>query len=1137
MSKTKVKVIADQQARQQALDIHTSCIVQAPAGSGKTELLSQRYLHLLAHCQQPEAVLAITFTRKAASEMRARIIGALESALAAPPEETHKRQTWTLAKAVLQQDQHFGWQILTSPARLKIVTIDSLNASLARQMPLLSKMGSMSSPQENCEPLYLEAARRTLAELDSDTYGAELQTLMLHLGNQIERVQSLLMDMLSRRDQWLRHLLNHSADDNHRSKLEQGFYQLIKEHLTSLQDLLPAGFVDAAADLLAYAAETVDDKQTAIKAWHNRAGTHLSNDPAQLLLWQGLASLLLTESGSLRKSVTKNLGFPAPSTIKDAQEKARASDRKAALMALIEEINDEETADLLHKLRQMPSLAYSDEQWHLLNAFTRVLILAAANLQIVFSEQGKVDFAQISLAALQALENEERPTELAMIMDYQLQHILVDEFQDTSHSQFRLLEQLTSGWQPDDGRTLFLVGDPMQSIYRFREAEVGLYLKARNRGIGDIQLKALYLSVNFRSQQGVVDWVNDNLKTAFAQKENPASGAVSYSPSVPFNDLLDGKAVTLHPLIEQDMQAEAESVCEIISRAQQQDKNTRIAILVRSRSHLAEIIPALQQRRINFQAVDLDPLAELPAIKDIYCLTRAMLHFADRLHWLAILRAAWCGLCLDDLETVANGPSREIWQNCLDALDNGKLSKDGHQRLQGFVSRLQPVLHNRGRLSLKNWLAKSWRLLGGESIYSSSNDHLAIQRYLLVLDSHQRGGAIESFAEFDQVLEKLFAAPDRNAEGNLQIMTIHKSKGLEFDIVILPGLGKRGRPDERGLLEWLERPNSLGQVDLLLSPVKASENDTDDDISQSLKAINRDKAGHELTRLLYVALTRAKQSIHLLGHADIDAKGQLKVSNNSLLAILWPALKADYEAIAAQQSDCSTQALNHAAQASVSPLIKRLPDDWQLDEMSPLAVTLAEQIEADPDSLNIDYDWASETARHVGIVTHSWLEQIAATAQNQAKSFHPETARTIIRNQLQEYGCHYAEIATATEKVIQAIANTVADTHGQWLMQAHQQAENELALTCYKNNEFVQYIIDRTFIDENGTRWIVDYKTGSHEGGDLQTFLDNEKSRYQSQLENYASLMNSMDPRPVKLALYFPLMRQMLTWDYQPTAH
>ncbi len=100
------------------------------------------------------------------------------------------------------------------------------------------------------------------------------------------------------------------------------------------------------------------------------------------------------------------------------------------------------------------------------------------------------------------------PEDLALALGQRIRHILVDEFQDTSYTQFELLEKLTAGWEPGDGRTLFLVGDPMQSIYRFRQADVSLFLKARLEGIGAIRLEPLTLSVNFRSRPEIVEWVN-----------------------------------------------------------------------------------------------------------------------------------------------------------------------------------------------------------------------------------------------------------------------------------------------------------------------------------------------------------------------------------------------------------------------------------------------------------------------------------------------------------------------------------------------------------------------------------------------------------------------------------------------------
>ncbi|MBN3585199.1 UvrD-helicase domain-containing protein, partial [Algoriphagus aestuarii] len=132
---------------------------------------------------------------------------------------------------------------------------------------------------------------------------------------------------------------------------------------------------------------------------------------------------------------------------------------------------------------------------------------------------GATDYSAISQAALMALGEEDEPSDIALQLDYRIRHILVDEFQDTASPQLRLLEKLTAGWQPGDGRTLFIVGDGMQSCYGFRNANVGLFLDARQRGIGSVHLQALDLRVNFRSQAGIVKWVNSTFHCAFPPQD------------------------------------------------------------------------------------------------------------------------------------------------------------------------------------------------------------------------------------------------------------------------------------------------------------------------------------------------------------------------------------------------------------------------------------------------------------------------------------------------------------------------------------------------------------------------------------------------------------------------------------------
>src|SRR6185295_3661044 len=198
-----------------------------------------------------------------------------------------------------------------------------------------------------------------------------------------------------------------------------------------------------------------------------------------------------------------------------------------------------------------------------------------AQLKVLFGERGQADFTEFAHGALAALGSADDPSELLLRLDQKLSHILVDEFQDTSESQFRLLEKLTAGWEPGDGRTVFLVGDPMQSIYRFREAEVSLFIKTRHSGLGALKPESLTLTTNFRSQAGLVDWFNRSFAAVLPAEEDEMLGAVPYAPATPHHPALDGPAVSWH--CSYDRKHEALKVVEILKEGK-----GKAAILVRN---------------------------------------------------------------------------------------------------------------------------------------------------------------------------------------------------------------------------------------------------------------------------------------------------------------------------------------------------------------------------------------------------------------------------------------------------------------------------------------------------------------------------------------------------------------------------
>jgi ATP-dependent exoDNAse (exonuclease V) beta subunit len=175
----------------------------------------------------------------------------------------------------------------------------------------------------------------------------------------------------------------------------------------------------------------------------------------------------------------------------------------------------------------------------------------------------------------------------------------------------------------------------MQSIYRFREAEVGLFLRTFTGRLGaqGPQLKPLQLQCNFRSQAGIVDWVNRRFGMIFPDQVDIASGAVPLAQATAVKPELSGSACELHPFNGRDDQAEAETVVRLVQQARHENPQQTVAILVRGRTHLQAILPLLRQNKLSYQAQDIDLLGARPAALDLLNLCKAILHRADRLAW------------------------------------------------------------------------------------------------------------------------------------------------------------------------------------------------------------------------------------------------------------------------------------------------------------------------------------------------------------------------------------------------------------------------------------------------------------------------------------------------------------------------
>jgi ATP-dependent helicase/nuclease subunit A len=1139
----------DAAARSQALDPRQSFIVEAPAGSGKTELLTQRILTLLACVEQPECVLAITFTRKAAAEMRERLLEALQRGQGPEPSSPHQQSTWAMARAVLARDASLGWQLLQNPNRLQISTFDSLCARLTQALPLQSSLGPALRIAEDAQPLYDEAVASLLSILDNEPLpprgaAANLVQLLGHLDNRQDRLGALLIAMLQKRDAWLPlvQALQQARSSGQgtqalRAWLESHLQTRIKDAVTDLARALEVAAWPRLAALADWAcANLLAAGKDALAALEGLPTNKPPQGLQSLPQWLGLRQWLLTKEGQWRKRLDVNCGFPPGQS---AAEKRQYKALKEEMLALLEPLHEQPSLlENLQNLAQLPASHYSDEQWQALEAVIELLPTLVAHLHWVFAQQSQLDFTEVALRARQALGDEGNPTDLALRLDYQIRHILVDEFQDTSASQYHLLQQLTAGWEPGDGRSLFCVGDAMQSIYSFRAANVGLFLYAKEQGLGHLPLYPLQLSANFRSDPQLVDWVNRVFQHAFPARSDFASGAVAYSQALAFRPAGHAslQCHSLDPAAGD--RGEAQQVLAVIQQHWQEDPSLQIAILVRSRHHGQTLLQMAQAAGLNPLAVDMQALAQHPAVADALNLTRALLYPEDPIAWLALLRAPWAGFSLNDLSLVRASPGTSLLQQMRSLLDNPpqlqRLSSMAQARLGPITACLELALAERLRKPLRPWVEATWLHLGGASLVQQAADLDSLARYWWCLETLGQSG-LPSLEQLNAALAQLYAAPAPDADPRLQIMTIHKSKGLEFDVVILPGLHRGGGRSEPALMLWQERLSRQGEEQLLVSALHPSHQNLDP-IYQHLLHEQQHRDAYERCRVVYVACTRAKQHLHLLAQVSPaqDADQLRPPRKGSALHALWPGLHGHWP-LPPQQPPGTAESPGSEARGdqatSLAPLL-RLPEAWsppawpQGQLLSPYVAPF-DFGRNDPAALLSPQD---PLPRRLGEFIHQALKDMAEQSFAQWHSRSWASRWPIWRAQLRGQGLTQAQL-DSLELPLQAQVEAIKNDP--WLAErlaepAHCRAEWPIA---WQNPAGVieQLRIDLLWEPAGQIPWLIDYKTAQPAPGQsLESFFNEQKSAHTSSLRRYRQALEHMGYSRVQAGLYFVVLQHWL---------
>ena len=1219
MSSTASRALPpDQAAREQALDSARSVLVQAPAGSGKTDLLARRFLRLLGEVEEPGQVVAITFTNAAAAEMRHRILSELEKAAThrgAEAAELSEFSIEALARRALVHSEALSWNLIALPSQLRITTIDAFCRELALQQPLLSGLGGGLDIYADPQELYRRAARRTLEQIDSadrELRGA-IEMLLAWRDNGWQEMEDLLVKMLEQRDRWMRDFVLGSEQDWEalRERLERPFARAVRgkmEELSALLAQVPRA-CEEALELARFACEL------SAGALH-RELAELAEFPAAPFLsveqieearraCEYLAALLLTKDGGFRQRIDKSLGFPADRKA----EKARLT----ALIADLSQISGLEEA--LAAVGELPPARYTEDEWLIVRACFALLRRAAAELKVVFAEQGAVDYTEVAQIALHVLKgNADGPGDAAMAVADGIRHLLVDEFQDTSRRQHELLRRLIAAWPEREGRTCFVVGDPMQSIYFFRDADAELFPRVRDNGLeidGEepLAFDPVALTANFRTAHGLVDELNQAFEKVFAAddgsgvaftaadaaRREETDGGLSvvvhepprlnlhlhFMPRRPGwgssgaaaseeKERISQEREAAHSAQMEEMVALIQSHAVRMEAARAEGKKYRIAVLGRARTALAPIAAALREKGIPFAAIDLEKLNERPEILDALALARALLNSHDRVAWLGVLRAPWCGLSLDDVHALASADDPELQAGPMPKLIAERehmLSSQGRvaaQRVRNAAEYAAALSAARPEQTLGTWVEQVWLRLGGsECVDAAAHANLAL--LWKCMDELPEGEQGVLGPPLGAALEKLTALPDPEAESDcgVRLMTIHKAKGLEFEVVIVPELqAGAGRPGKT-LLSWMERglaepDNSSEIAEFLVAPIPPKG--ADRGLAKIwVDRMRREREAQEARRLLYVAATRAREELHQFARPEYKTEkgGAIALIDpkDGLLATAWPAIEKDVreqferwsasgasamlERIAAAE-ESNLLAMHGAAKPTI---LRRLPADYEI------AHSAGEGAAAVP----IDFGSRSDRlyrrhegglfSRALGVAVHAFMQELAKLRAAQGwQETHNALADSEARitAQVRVAGIEPAQARRIAAQALEIAMKASREKLGQWILSPHPEAASEVRWAGVISGGVHAVQVDRVFLagaqplsEGNHVWWIVDYKTAHADGLDAEKALPELRELFAPQLDAYARVLRNLHGADARVCagLYYPRMLQFDWWE------
>jgi ATP-dependent helicase/nuclease subunit A len=881
---------SEQQFTAMACDPHRSVVVEACAGSGKTWLLVARVLRLLLAGAEPSELLAITFTRKAAQEMRERLMQLLHQ-LALEPEPIVIQLL--LERGIAQEDmatmvpvaRRLYERILSTPTKLSFDTFHSWFGRLIQIAPLASGVPHGYTLTESTGELLQEAYNRLmqgLNEADNQAVKEALLTLYDKTGDWNTR--KLLDTFLGKRAEWWAANLAGSP-------------------LEWLQELCGEdGEIDARMSL--WSGDKLKQRVLNI-AWLLGKGTQRNQDRAV-----HLESALSAPASIAAFDQILTQFF-------DDKGKSRGNDhRRGKLLAAIESELGANAADTFER----EFIAVGEALMHLQKRSCEMLVVEInqalftvgtaylQHYQSVKEEQRAFDFTDLEWQAFRLLSNEQHAAYLQSRLDARYKHILLDEFQDTNPLQWHIVRSWLASYGQDAGQpSVFVVGDPKQSIYRFRRAEPRVFVAAREL-LQSQGAAVLRTNQTRRNGEAIIAVLNRSLggRLHFAEQTTVAkqAGDVWRLPLIQTQtqtgteeDEKEPSFELRNPLTtpreeEEDRRRleEGHAVARAILQAKQQlDVQSSaplhwsdVMLLVKKRTHLAAYERALREAGIPFVSDKRGGLLGSLEVSDLIALLTFLMTPDDNRAFAHVLKSPVISASDDDLIRLAQQTGGSWWSR-LQAVRTGEVS-----------GQLSPQLQ-RAQDLLSHWLAIAPALPVHDLLDVILHEGQLLARYAQaapVATRNQTLGNIEAFTElalsldagrypslpkFIDALRTLRNGADNDApdEANIdagvdavRILTIHSAKGLEARVVLLldANHSEPARDDSGILCDW---PQDAMTPQHFSAFGRASERGMARD---ALFAAEENFKMQEDWNLLYVAVTRAKEILIVSGVANNKAK-------------------------------------------------------------------------------------------------------------------------------------------------------------------------------------------------------------------------------------------------------------------------